>query len=82
MNELQQIVNERVTHITSQGDLTLLTAQCMTLLTASKARQRELEEQGHVKRFFKNLSGANGRLTRAISHDLVHAQLAAQQMLQ
>ncbi|MBY3618609.1 hypothetical protein HGO21_03530 [Acinetobacter sp. CUI P1] len=54
----------------------------MTMLTSSKSRQMELEEQGHVKRFFRNISGKNGVLSRAISGDVVTAQLAAQKMIQ
>lgn len=81
MTSLQNLTNNYVQSITSNSELTLLTAQCMIFLTASKAKQSELKEQGHIKRFFKDISRKNKILANSFSEDLVNAQLASQQIL-
>lgn len=82
MTVYKQSVAQRIDAIQTEQELTLLCAQCIAIATASKARQRELIEQGHVKRFFRNVSGQNRRLSQTVTMDLATAQQLAQEMLQ
>lgn len=70
------------THRQNRRVITQLTLECVTALTASEARGKELQRQGFFHRLWRHLTGKTLAAQTQISFELAQAQYASQQILQ
>ena len=77
MNKLSP---QQLEHLT-QGELALLTFECMSALSSSEAKWRELKEQGKITRLFRSLNGKNNALRIAMHENFITAQTAAMNII-
>lgn len=81
-NEIDLVVEQAIAkHKENTGAMNRLTFNCVTAITATEARSRELEEQGFWKRTWKTLTGGNQKLQNAINGEVAQVQYASQQMM-
>ena len=80
--EISRQISESIYSIDQHGKVALLTAECMTALTASEARFKELKEQRFLKRMFRTIIGKNRKLEQLIQEDYYRCQYATQEILQ
>lgn len=66
----------------SQGELSLLMFECMTALSSSEAKWRELKQQGKLTKLFRGLNGKNNQLRFAMQENLIVAQQAAVKLIE
>jgi ribosomal protein L7/L12 len=79
---INQEIEKAIQKINQRGQLTLLTMESISALTAGEARWRELNEQGSLKRVFRTLTGKNNKIRDAMQRDIFHFQYIAQKTLQ
>lgn len=77
MNKLSTQQLEQLT----QAELALLTFECMSALTSSEAKWRELKEQGKLTRLFRSITGKNNTFRIAMHENLIYAQKAAMNII-
>jgi len=77
MNKLSVL---QLDHLT-QGELALLTFECMSALSSSEAKWRELKEQGKLTRLFRSLNGKNNTLRMAMHENFITAQKNAMNII-
>ena len=81
-SEIEQYAKKAVVQLRqNQAAMNRFVMEGVSLLSASKARQRELEEEGAFTRIFRELSGKNHALRNAICRDQNKAMYAIQQVV-
>lgn len=70
MNKLSAL---KLDHLT-QGEMALLTFECLSAISSSEAKWRELKEQGKLKRLFRSLNGKNNTLRMSMHENLITTQ--------
>ena len=85
--EQRQFLDKRINEIIQQhksnrGEINRLTFDCVTALSASRSRSRELSNQGFFKRLWGGITGKNQRLQNEINRNHAAAQYASQMCLQ
>ena len=81
-SEIEQYAKRAVVQLRqNQAAMNRFVMEGVSLISASKARQRELEEEGAFTRIFRELSGKNHALRNAICRDQNKAMYAIQQVV-